>query len=276
MNDTSDSAGAAAMWAALLARRCGGAAPLPHPAGDDAAQLAALLAPVTAAPVAGDGMWVTAHLAQSLDGRIATRSGVSQWISDEADIRHTHRLRALHQAIVVGAGTVAADDPQLTTRAVEGPSPLRVILDTERRLPSTRRVFEAGVPTLLACATDAPAGDRHGEAEVLRLPRDGRGGLDLAALLAALRARGVTHVFVEGGGVTVGRFLAAGLLDRLHVAVAPLLLGSGLPSLVLPEAAKPEDGVRAAARTFPMGADVLFDLALARARPACARSGGAQ
>lgn len=276
MNDTSGGAGAATMWAALLARRCGHAAPLPRPADDEAARLAALLAPLTSAPVAGDGMWVTAHLAQSLDGRIATRSGVSQWISDAADIIHTHRLRALHQAIVVGAGTVAADDPQLTTRAVEGPSPLRVILDTDRRLPATRRVFGGDVPTVLACAADAPGGERHGEAEVLRLPRDARGGLDLAALLAALRARGLSHVFVEGGGVTVGRFLAAGLLDRLHVAVAPLLLGSGLPSLVLPEAAKPEDGVRAAMRGFPMGADTLFDMAIARARPACARSDGAQ
>ncbi len=270
MDDGPISAGVAAMWAALLARRCGGASPLPRPADDEAALLATLLAPVTAAPSAPDGMWVTAHLAQSLDGRIATRSGLSQWISDRADIVHTHRLRALHQAIVVGAGTVAADDPQLTTREVTGPSPLRVILDTERRLPAARRVFGGGVPTILACAEDSPGGAAHGEAEVLRLPRDGRGGLDLAALLAALRARGLTHVFVEGGGVTVGRFLAAGLLDRLHVAVAPLLLGSGLPSLVLPEAARPEDGVRAAARTFPLGADTLFDLAIGRAKPACA------
>lgn len=270
MNDAPTSAGAEAMWHALLARRCGGGAPLPHPADDEAAQLAALLAPVTAPPAAADGMWVTAHLAQSLDGRIATRSGISQWISDRADILHTHRLRALHQAIVVGAGTVAADDPRLTTREVDGPSPIRVILDTERRLPPTRRVFAGGPATILACAADAPGGESHGTAEVVRLPRDRRGGLDLAALLAALRARGITHVFVEGGGVTVGRFLAAGLLDRLHVAVAPLLLGSGLSSLVLPEAARPEDGVRAPMRGFHMGADTLFDLALARAAPACA------
>lgn len=270
MDGTGGSAGAGAMWQALLAGRCGRGVALPDAGDDEAALLASLLGPVTSPPIAADGMWVTAHLAQSLDGRIATRGGVSQWISDRADIVHTHRLRALHQAIVVGAGTVAADDPQLTTREVTGPSPLRVILDTERRLPETRRVFGGGVETLLACADDAPGGDRHGAAEVLRLPRDGRGRLDLAALLAVLRARGLSHVFVEGGGVTVARFLAAGLIDRLHVAVAPLLLGSGLPSLVLPEAARPEDGVRAAARTFALGADTLFDLAIARARPACA------
>ncbi len=270
MDGSTETTGAAAMWAALLARRCGRATPLPPPGDDEAERLAALLAPVTSPPAAADGTWVTAHLAQSLDGRIATRSGVSQWISDREDILHTHRLRALHEAIVVGAGTVAADDPQLTTRAVEGPSPIRVILDPGRRLPVARRVFGGGVPTILACAADAPGGDRHGEAEVLALPRAAGGGLDLAALLAALHRRGISHVFVEGGGVTVGRFLAAGLLDRLHVAVAPLLLGSGLPSLVLPEAARPEDGLRAAVRTFPLGADMLFDIAIGRARPACA------
>ncbi|WP_291295542.1 RibD family protein [Elioraea sp.] len=264
------SAGAAAMWAALCARRGGVGTPLPHADGAQAAMLAALLGPLTVPPMAPDGVWVTAHLAQSLDGRIATMGGVSQWISDRADIIHTHRLRALHHAIIVGAGTVAADDPQLTTREVHGESPVRVVLDTERRLPPGRRVFEGGVPTLLVVAADVPGDERHGAAEVVALPRNAQGGLDLAQLLQRLRMRGLTHVFVEGGGVTVGRFLAAGLLDRLHIVVAPLLLGSGLPSLVLPEAMKPEDGVRAPVRTFGLGADTLFDLALARARPACA------
>ncbi len=266
-----EEAGAEAMWRALRARRCGGDAPLPEPSGEAAATLAALLGPLTGPPVAPDGVWVTAHLAQSLDGRIATRSGVSQWISDREDILHTHRLRALHQAIVVGAATVAADDPLLTTRLVSGESPVRVVLDRDRRLDKGRRVFSGGPPTLLVCAADMPGPDRHGEAEVMRLPRDRSGGLDLAMLLRRLRLRGITHVFVEGGGVTVGRFLAAGLIDRLHIAVAPLLLGSGLPALVLPEAARPEEGLRAPALTYRLGADTLFDLAIGRARPACAR-----
>ncbi len=270
MGDGQSGADSAAMWEALRRRRGGIASPLPPPGDAAAATLSALLGPVTEPPTSGDGTWVTAHVAQSLDGRIATRSGVSQWISDRADIVHTHRLRALHHAIIVGAGTVAADDPQLTTREVAGESPVRIVLDTERRLPRERRVFSGGAPTILACAADAPGEDRHGKAEVLRLPRDAAGRLDLPALLGALRARGLTHLFVEGGGVTIGRFLAAGLIDRLHVAVAPLLLGSGLPALVLPEAARPEDGVRATARTFPLGTDTLFDLAVARARPACA------
>lgn len=263
-------ADAAAMWAALVARRGGAGADLPPAADDAAAMLASLLGPLTLPPVAPDGVWVTAHLAQSLDGRIATLGGVSQWISDRTDIVHTHRLRALHHAIIVGAGTVAADDPLLTTREVPGESPVRIVLDTERRLPPTRRVFAGDAPTLLVVAADLPGDDRHGAAEVLAVKRNAQGGLDLALLVQRLRARGLTHLFVEGGGVTVGRFLAAGLLDRLHIAVAPLLLGSGLPSLVLPEALKPEDGVRAPVRTFALGADTLFDLALSRARPACA------
>jgi riboflavin-specific deaminase-like protein len=249
------------MWRALLARRGGVRAALPVPADAESALLRDLFAPLTEPPAAPDGVFVTAHLAQSLDGRIATASGVSRWISGAADIVHTHRLRALHHAIIVGAGTVRHDDPRLTTREVEGESPVRVVLDTDRRLHNGYQVFQDGLPTLLACAADAAA--PCGGAEVLPLPRAGP-GLDLHALVAALRARGLTHLFVEGGGVTVGRFLAAGLVDRLHMAVAPLLLGSGIPSLALPEIDGPEQGIRFPTIAHHLGDDVLFDCAIAR------------
>lgn len=210
--------------------------------------------------------WVLGRIAQSLDGRIATVSGASRWITGRADILHTHRLRALCDAILVGAATVAADDPQLTTREVEGPSPVRVILDPARRLSAACRVFAAGGPaTLLAAAEDAPGAD---PVETIRVPR-GPAGLDLEALLAALAARGLRKVFIEGGGVTVSRFLGAGLLDRLHVTVAPLLLGSGIPAFALPEAATPADGLRLSWRVFPLGEDLLLDIPIARARPGC-------
>ncbi len=249
------------MWRALLARRGGVRAPLPLPTDSQAALLRDLFAPLTEPPAAPDGVFVTAHLAQSLDGRIATTSGVSRWISGAADIVHTHRLRALHHAIIVGAGTVRHDDPRLTTREVEGESPLRVVLDTERRLHHGHLVFQDGLPTVLACAADAAT--PCGAAEVLPVPRAGR-GLDLHALVATLRARGLTHLFVEGGGVTVGRFLAAGLIDRLHVAVAPLLLGSGIPALLLPGIDRPEQGIRFPLAVHRLGDDVLFDCAIAR------------
>src|SRR5579859_375960 len=158
-------------WARLLARRRGDSdvSPLYGP----------LLAPATAP----DGCYVLGRLAQSLDGRIATRSGASFWISGPADVLHMHRLRALFDAVVVGAATVQADDPLLTTRLCPGPSPIRVVLDTERRLGPRHRVFcGEGPETLLLCADDTRGGDRLGAAKVVRLPRAAGGrGLSTAA-----------------------------------------------------------------------------------------------
>ena len=216
-----------------------------------AGSLRALFGPV----LAGDGC-VVGRLAQTLDGRIATRSGHSQWIGGEGDLRHTHRLRALCQAVIVGAGTVREDDPRLTTRLVPGPSPLRVVLDPRRRLSAGYGVFQDGAPTLLVATTPGP--ERHGTAEVLRLPDP----LDLPALLAALRARGCRRIFVEGGGQTVSRFLLAGLLDRLHVTVAPMILGSGRPAFDLPEVATVHEGLRFEWRPHPIPPDMLFDVRL--------------
>ena len=254
-------------WQALLAARdAGHGACLPSgPLGD-------LFAPVLAPPVATDGCIVVGRLAQTLDGRIATVTGSSQWIGGRGDILHTHRLRALCDAVVVGAGTIRADDPRLTTREVTGPDPVRVVLDTDRRLGTDYRVFrEPGPLTLLVSAADVAGPPRHGEAEVLRLPRaaDGR-GLDITSLLAALAARGLTRLFVEGGGVTVSRFLAAGCLDRLHLTVAPVLLGSGIPAFSLPPVATIAEGLRFAWHAHPIPPDMLFDIEIGRARPGAA------
>jgi diaminohydroxyphosphoribosylaminopyrimidine deaminase/5-amino-6-(5-phosphoribosylamino)uracil reductase len=226
-----------------------------------------LYRPLLASPDAADGCLVLGRIAQSLDGRIATVAGASRWISGPEDIRHTHRLRALSDAILVGAGTVRADDPLLTTRAVAGPSPVRVVLDPDRRLGADRRVFAGGPPTLLLCAADAlAAAPPPGRAELVGLPR-GPDGIAIPAVLAALAARGLRRIFVEGGGLTVSRFLAAGALDRLHVTIAPLLLGSGIPAFTLPEARQPEDGLRLSWTVHRLGADLLLDIPLHRARP---------
>jgi riboflavin-specific deaminase-like protein len=244
-----DGAAGEAEWQALLAG---------EPVGG-------LFAPLLAAPVAEDGCVVVGRLAQTLDGRIATKSGHSQWIGGQGDLRHTHRLRALCHAVVVGAATVREDDPRLTTRLVPGPSPMRVVLDPSRRLGAHYHVFREGPPTLLVTASDGP--ERHGSAEVLRLQRDASGGLDLAALLRALAARGASRVFVEGGGQTVSRFLAAGLLDRLHLTVAPLILGSGRPAFDLPEVARVDEGLRFAWTVHEIAPDVLFDISVERRKP---------
>lgn len=245
-------------WDLILAARDGAAA---------AGAFAPLFAPLLAAPAAPDGCRVVGRLAQTLDGRIATATGSSQWIGGRGDILHTHRLRALCHAVVVGAGTVRSDDPRLTTREVAGPNPLRVVIDTDRRLSADHRVFREAPASLLVCAEDARGPDIHGLAEVLRLPREASGGIAPAALLRALAARGMTRIFVEGGGVTVSRFLAAGCLDRLHVTVAPVLLGSGVPAFTLPEVSRIADGLRFAWTVHDIAPDILLDIPLDRARP---------
>lgn len=244
-------------WPALLAARSGG----PIPPGE----LGDLFAPVLAPPRSRDGCRVIGRLAQTLDGRIATVSGSSQWIGGPGDLLHTHRLRALCDAVVVGAGTVQADDPRLTTRMVDGPNPVRVVLDPDRRLATGFRIFQdSAAETILVTAKDGPF--THGKAEVARLPR-GRAGPSLSAMLDMLAARGLTRIFVEGGGRTVSAFLLGGYLDHLHLTVAPIILGSGRPAFTLPEVPSIADGLRFDWRVWPMGVDILCDIRLDRAAP---------
>jgi diaminohydroxyphosphoribosylaminopyrimidine deaminase/5-amino-6-(5-phosphoribosylamino)uracil reductase len=215
-----------------------------------------------------------AHLGQSLDGFIATHAGESQFVTGAENILHLHRLRALCDAIVVGAGTVAADDPLLTTRHVDGPNPLRVVFDPTRGLDSRYRVFQDdSVETLYVCARSAALhGETHvGKARLVAVDSDtaGAGAQDL---LRMLHARGCARIFIEGGGVTVSTFLMANLLDRLQVAIAPLLIGDGRPAIRLPAQTFLRDCRRPRYRVFRMGGDVLFDCEL-RARDG-AESGG--
>ena len=201
------------------------------------------------------------HLGQSLDGFIATHSGESQFVTGEENILHLHRMRALCDAVVVGAGTVAADDPQLTTRHVSGPSPLRVVLDPARRLAEHYKVFtDDSAITLYVCAKSlAREGETHvGHAELVALD-EGPDGVDVGEVLRELRARGCHRIFVEGGGVTVSMFLEANLLDRLQIAIAPLLIGDGRPAIRLAPHATLRDCRRPSYRVFRMGGDVLFD-----------------
>jgi diaminohydroxyphosphoribosylaminopyrimidine deaminase / 5-amino-6-(5-phosphoribosylamino)uracil reductase len=229
---------------------------------DDA--LDPLYAPLHA-PVPSGRSFVLGRVAQSLDGYIATRDGESVWISGPDDLRHTHQLRALCDAVVVGARTIRADNPLLTTRLVEGPSPVRVVIDPECRLEETYRVFRDGPETLLLCAPDAAHAGCVGSGQVLPVPR-GPAGLDIDAILDLLRARGLRRIFVEGGGITVSRFLSAGALDRLHVTVAPLVMGGGVPAFPLPPVERLEEGQRFAWTAHRIGADILLDIPLARAR----------
>ena len=213
-------------------------------------------------PLLRRGPLVMAQLGQTLDGRIATRTGHSHFVTGPEDIVHLHRLRALVDAVVVGAGTAISDDPRLTVREVPGRNPVRVLLDPSARVPLDRLMFRDGAaPTLWivtpqAAVVGAPAG-----VQVLRLPEaNSGGGFRPADVLQALAARGLNRVLVEGGGITVSRFLDAGVLHRLHLTLAPLLLGSGRPSLTLDPVDRLDQALRPRCRQFPLGADLLFDL----------------
>jgi 5-amino-6-(5-phosphoribosylamino)uracil reductase/diaminohydroxyphosphoribosylaminopyrimidine deaminase/5-amino-6-(5-phosphoribosylamino)uracil reductase len=210
--------------------------------------------------------FVTLSYAQTLDGRLATSAGSSQWISASESLRFSHELRTKHDAIMVGSGTVCKDDPRLTVRLVAGPNPLRVVVDSTLRTPLTAAVLtERAAPgTVLAVTDRAPAAKRNEVralgATVLCLPTNAGGRVDLVALLAALHQRGVGSVLVEGGAGMITALLRARLVDRLVVCVAPKILGAGIEAVG-------DLGIRELARTLlmtdtsvtPYGVDLVVD-----------------
>jgi 3,4-dihydroxy 2-butanone 4-phosphate synthase / GTP cyclohydrolase II len=242
------------VWAELTAGR------VPLDLGDgDAAALVDRYAPI----VCAGPRLVLGQLGQSLDGFIAARTGDAVFVTGEQDREHLHRLRALVDAVVVGVGTVVADDCQLTVRAVEGASPVRVVLDPAGRAPRTAKVLNDPCARTLWCiARHAPSpGPVAGHVEVVPLPViDGR--FSPQVVLEALGRRGLHRVLVEGGGVTVSGFLAARALDRLYITTAPLLIGDGVPGLRFPGADRLSDALRVPARRFDLGPDVCVELDL--------------
>lgn len=206
---------------------------------------------------------VIGQIGQSLDGRIATGAGHSQFITGPADIRRLHRLRALVDAVIVGASTVSVDDPQLTVRETDGVDPVRVVLDPNGRLDAAHRIFTDGIARTIVLRQAANgAAPRWSASEVIELPVAGEQGFDPCSVLSSLRERGLDRVLVEGGGITVSRFLQAGALDRLHVTVAPVLLGSGCRGISLDPIETLDQALRPRARLFNLGNDVVFDLDL--------------
>ena len=201
------------------------------------------------------------HLGQSLDGFIATPSGDSQMVTGGDNIVHLHRMRALCDAVLVGAGTVAADDPLLTTRHVPGSNALRVVFDPRRSLTPEFRLFtDNASPVLYVCGRSRLApGETHVGAAVIAAIDEGEPADEASQTIALLRARGCARVFVEGGGVTVSRFLEANLLDRLQIAIAPVLIGDGRPAVRLTPQVRLSDCRRPRYRVYRMGGDVLFD-----------------
>jgi diaminohydroxyphosphoribosylaminopyrimidine deaminase/5-amino-6-(5-phosphoribosylamino)uracil reductase len=205
---------------------------------------------------------VIGHVGQSLDGQIATAGGASRYVTGPENIVHMHRLRSLVDAVLVGAGTVECDDPQLTTRLVPGEHPTRVVVDPSLRLPHSRKLYRDGAsPTLIVCGSGSAARGGPPRVPVVEVTRTGS-LLSVADVLAALAARGLRRVFVEGGGVTLSHFIQARRLDRLHVTICPMIIGRGRPGISLPGVESLEDALRPSTRRFTLGNDVLFDCRL--------------
>lgn len=175
--------------------------------------------------------FVTLKFAQTLDGRIATATGDSKWISGEKFRRLAHRLRSIHDAVLVGIDTVLADDPELTVRLVKGRNPARVILDSRLRIPLKAKVLTSGAPTIIATASGADETKqsrlRDIGAEVLVVAADENGDVDLRELLKMLAERNISSVLVEGGSGVITSFLRRKLVDKMVVALAPRVMGKG-------------------------------------------------
>jgi diaminohydroxyphosphoribosylaminopyrimidine deaminase/5-amino-6-(5-phosphoribosylamino)uracil reductase len=183
--------------------------------------------------------YLSLKLALSLDGRIATRSGASKWVTGPEARARVHALRAANDAVAIGIGTALTDDPRLTVRDAPGASPLRVVFDTKLRLPPHSRLVETApnVPTLILCSVDAPASNEEAlvtrGVEVVRAPSSTEGRIDAQAALRLLAGRGIVTVMVEGGAELAGSILAGRLCDELHAFLAPILLGPrGRPGAV--------------------------------------------
>jgi GTP cyclohydrolase II len=209
-----------------------------------------------------DRPYVVLKFAQTLDGRIATRTGDSKWISGESERRASHALRAACDAVLVGVGTVIADDPQLTVRLVPGASPLRIVLDTTLRMPAEAQILGDAAPTLVI-TTERSSPERRRElgarAVGVRVVAPAPPwGVDLAATLALLREAGIRSLLVEGGGAVITSFLRHRLVDRVVVGIAPRILGAGTEAVGDLSVARVSEGLRLSGRcVHTVGDDVM-------------------
>ncbi len=208
-------------------------------------------APILSPPI--EAPLVIAQLGQSLDGRIATASGHAQFVTSDADRTHLHRLRALCDAVLVGAGTVVADNPQLTVRAVTGPQPRRVVHVSRSGLSAHWRIFaDSSAVTWVVAPADVKvpmADDRLTPASE-----------SVADIRRALAEAGVRRLLVEGGARTVSAWIAAGLVDYLYLTIAPVIIGAGPTGLQLPAIEHMDEALRPAVTRFAMGPDQLYRL----------------
>ena len=209
-----------------------------------------------------DRPFVVLKYAQSLDGRIATSTGDSKWISGEPERVVSHALRAACDAVMVGIGTVVSDDPELTVRMVAGASPMRVVLDSELRVPFQSKILDPTAATTVFTTerSDPQRRDalrRRGVRVEVTDELDGR--VSLRAALSTLRSTGTESLLVEGGSEVITALLAAGLVDRVIVAIAPVVIGAGTEAVNGLDIQTVESGIHLTNRTmFPVGEDVVI------------------
>lgn len=212
-----------------------------------------------------DELVVVGQLGQSIDGRIATATGHSKYINGPAGLDHLHRLRAVVDAVLVGVKTAITDDPLLTVRRVAGQSPARIVLDPKGRLsPEARVLADDGTRRLVIRMDNVLTATRPG-VEIVTLPAPD-GEIAPASILTALAERGFRRILIEGGANTVSRFIAAGCLDRLHVVVAPIIIGAGPSGVTLKPIARADEALRSPMRAHFIGDEVLFDCDLTAQR----------
>lgn len=201
--------------------------------------------------------FVVAQLGQSIDGRVATPTGESKYINGERALDHLHRLRSVVDAVVVGVGTVIADNPRLTVRRAEGQNPTRVVIDPNGRMPTDAALLADDGADVIVIRARAARLPKRARQVVLRA-RDGR--MDPAEIVSTLFHMGCRRLLIEGGARTVSTFIDAGSIDRLHVLLAPIILGSGSFGLQLAPIASLDEAIRPSVTIYPLDeGDMIFD-----------------
>ena len=202
--------------------------------------------------------YLLGHLAQTLDGFIATQSGESKYISSKENLFHIHALRAISDVIIVGYNTVRLDNPFLTTRLVKGKSPMRIILDKNNKLGKKYNVFTNQDENAYKIINDNLRSSDH---NIFQLPMTDNqfDEKDIVSLVTKLNKK---VIFIEGGGKTISSFYEKNLLNKLHLCISPIILGKGISSFIIPKKDSLNELIEHKVSYHKMGCDILCDIDL--------------